>query len=163
MLWRAPEPEIFPLCEANGISQIVWSPLAPGLLTGKYQPGQAYPADARFSNDKMNVSMHLIANDETIAGAQRLRPIADAAGLTMPAMAIAWVLRRPEPHPPSPALPGPSRCAPTPPASAPSSPATSWTRSMSRSTALPSPLRRLPCSPRRVFGTADACPARPFR
>jgi aryl-alcohol dehydrogenase-like predicted oxidoreductase len=96
MLWRAPEPEIFPLCEANGISQIVWSPLAQGLLTGKYQPGQAYPANSRFSNDAMNVSMHLIANDETIAAAQRLRPIADAAGLTMPAMAIAWVLRRPE-------------------------------------------------------------------
>ena len=47
MLWQAPEAEVFPLCAANGISQIVWSPLAQGLLTGKYRPGQAPPADSR--------------------------------------------------------------------------------------------------------------------
>jgi aryl-alcohol dehydrogenase-like predicted oxidoreductase len=96
MLWRAPESQIFPLCAANGISQIVWSPLAQGLLSGKYRPGESYPADSRFANDAMNVSMRLIANDDTIAAAQRLRPIADGAGLTMPELALAWVLRRDE-------------------------------------------------------------------
>ncbi len=54
MLWRRPEAEVFPLCAANGIGQIVWSPLAQGVLTGKYQPGQPPPADSRAANDKMN-------------------------------------------------------------------------------------------------------------
>ncbi|TRW79864.1 aldo/keto reductase [Mycolicibacterium sp. 018/SC-01/001] len=96
LLWRAPESEVFPLCEANGISQIVWSPLAQGLLTGKYRPGQQYPSDSRFASGDMNVSMHLIANDQTIAAAQRLLPIAEQAGLSMSRMALAWVLRRSE-------------------------------------------------------------------
>jgi aryl-alcohol dehydrogenase-like predicted oxidoreductase len=96
LLWRAPETEVFPLCDANGISQIVWSPLAQGLLTGKYRPGRDHPSDSRFASADMNMSMHLIANDQTIAAAQRLLPIAESAGLSMSRMALAWVLRRSE-------------------------------------------------------------------
>src|SRR5256885_3391909 len=62
MLWRAPEAELFPLCEANGISHVVWSPLAQGVLTGKYRPGEAPPADSRAANSDMNIAMSLIMN-----------------------------------------------------------------------------------------------------
>lgn len=96
MLWQAPEAEVFPLCAAHGISQIVWSPLAQGLLTGKYRPGQPLPADSRAANDAMNGSMNLVMSDEALEAVQRLVPIAQAAGLTMPEMALAWVLRRRE-------------------------------------------------------------------
>jgi aryl-alcohol dehydrogenase-like predicted oxidoreductase len=96
MLWRAPEVELFPLCEANGISPIVWSPLAQGLLTGKYRPGQAPPPDSRAANSDMNISMNLVMNDSTLEAVDRLRPIAEAAGLSMAELALAWVLRHPE-------------------------------------------------------------------
>lgn len=96
MLWQAPEREVFPLCAANGISQIVWSPLAQGVLTGKYRPGQAPPQDSRAANDDMGGFMHLVLNDNTINAVERLRPIAEQAGLTLTEMALAWVLRRPE-------------------------------------------------------------------
>jgi aryl-alcohol dehydrogenase-like predicted oxidoreductase len=96
MLWQAPEAEVFPLCRANGISQIVWSPLAQGLLTGKYRAGQAPPADSRAANSKMNNAMSLIMNDDTLAAVDRLRPIAEDLGLAMAELALAWVLRRPE-------------------------------------------------------------------
>jgi aryl-alcohol dehydrogenase-like predicted oxidoreductase len=96
MLWQAPEAEVFPLCAANGISQIVWSPLAQGVLTGKYRPGEQPPADSRAANDDMGGFMQLVLNENTMAAVERLRPIADQAGLTLPEMALAWVLRRPE-------------------------------------------------------------------
>jgi aryl-alcohol dehydrogenase-like predicted oxidoreductase len=96
MLWQAPEAEVFPLCRANGISQIVWSPLAQGLLTGKYRAGQAPPADSRAANSKMNNAMSLIMNDDTLAAVDRLRPIAEDLALSMAELALAWVLRRPE-------------------------------------------------------------------
>lgn len=96
MLWQAPEREVFPLCAANGISQIVWSPLAQGVLTGKYRPGQAPPQDSRAANDDMGGFMHLVLNDNTINAVERLRPIAEQAGLTLTELALAWVLRRPE-------------------------------------------------------------------
>jgi aryl-alcohol dehydrogenase-like predicted oxidoreductase len=96
MLWQAPEAEIFPLSEANGISQIVWSPLAQGVLTGKYKPGQPHPGDSRAANDAMNVSMDIVMSDEALEAVQRLVPIAEGAGLTLPEMALAWVLRRKE-------------------------------------------------------------------
>src|SRR5947209_11245251 len=83
MLWQAPEVEIFPLCETNGISQIVWSPLAQGLLTGKYRPGQPPPADSRAANSEMNLAMNLVMNDATLAAVDRLAPIAENAGLSM--------------------------------------------------------------------------------
>ncbi len=96
MLWRAPEAEVFGLCEANGISQIVWSPLAQGLLTGKYRAGQEPPADSRAAHSEMNVSMQLIMSDATLEAVDRLRPIAERAGVSMTELALAWVLRRPE-------------------------------------------------------------------
>ncbi len=96
MLWQAPEREVFPLTAANGISQIVWSPLAQGVLTGKYRPGQQPPSDSRAANDEMGGFMHLVLNDKTIDAVERLRPIADGAGLTLTELALAWVLRRPE-------------------------------------------------------------------
>jgi aryl-alcohol dehydrogenase-like predicted oxidoreductase len=96
MLWQAPEAEVFALCEANGISQIVWSPLAQGVLSGKYKPGEAYPEGSRAAIDSMNTAMHIVMSDEALEAVQRLAPIADGAGLTLPEMALAWVLRRGE-------------------------------------------------------------------
>ena len=96
MLWRAPEVELFPLGAANGISQIVWSPLAQGVLTGKYRPGQAPPPDSRAANSDMNVAMDRLLDDAVLEAVDRLRPIADQAGLPMAELALAWVLRRPE-------------------------------------------------------------------
>lgn len=96
MLWQAPEAEVFPLCEANGISQIVWSPLAQGVLTGKYKPGEPHPADSRAVSDSMGGAMGIIMSDEALEVVQRLAPIADGADMTMPELALAWVLRRTE-------------------------------------------------------------------
>jgi aryl-alcohol dehydrogenase-like predicted oxidoreductase len=96
MLWRAPEAELFGLCSANGISQIVWSPLAQGVLTGKYRQGQAPPSDSRAANSDMNVAMDRLLADDVLAAVDRLRPVAEEAGLSMADLALAWVLRRPE-------------------------------------------------------------------
>jgi aryl-alcohol dehydrogenase-like predicted oxidoreductase len=96
MLWQAPEAEVFPLSAANGISQIVWSPLAQGLLTGKYRAGQAPPADSRAAHNEMGATMTLVMNDQWLETVHRLRPIAEGEGLSMVEMALAWVLRRPE-------------------------------------------------------------------
>ena len=96
MLWQAPEAAIFPLCEANDISQIVWSPLAQGVLTGKYKPGQPYPNGSRATIDSMNVAMDIVMHDDALEAVERLAPIAESAGLTLPGMALAWVLRREE-------------------------------------------------------------------
>jgi aryl-alcohol dehydrogenase-like predicted oxidoreductase len=96
MLWQAPEAEIFPLCQANGISQIVWSPLGQGLLTGKYRPGQPPPPDSRAAHDEMGTFMGLLLGDATLQAVDRLRPVAEQAGLSLTEMALAWVLRRGE-------------------------------------------------------------------
>jgi len=96
MLWQAPEAEVFPLCQANGISQIVWSPLAQGLLTGKYRPGQPPPPDSRAAHEDMGTFMGPLMNDAVLQAVGRLRPVAEQAGLSMTEMALAWVLRRPE-------------------------------------------------------------------
>ena len=96
MIWQAPEAELFPLCEANGISQIVWSPLAQGLLTGKYRPGEEPPADSRAASSAMNFAMGQLLADEPLRAVDRLRPVAEQAGLSLPELALAWVLRRPE-------------------------------------------------------------------
>jgi aryl-alcohol dehydrogenase-like predicted oxidoreductase len=96
MIWQAPEDEVFPLCAANGISQIVWSPLAQGLLTGKYRAGQAPPPDSRAAHSEMGNFMAPLMNDAVLGAVDRLRPIADDAGLSMTEMALAWVLRRDE-------------------------------------------------------------------
>jgi aryl-alcohol dehydrogenase-like predicted oxidoreductase len=96
MIWQAPEAEVFPLCAANGISQIVWSPLAQGLLTGKYRPGQPPPADSRAASTEMGFAMTRMMDDAVLEAVDHLRPIADEAGLSMTEMALAWVLRRSE-------------------------------------------------------------------
>src|SRR4051794_6846323 len=96
MLWRAPETELFPLSVANGISQIVWSPLAQGVLTGKYRPGQAAPADSRAGSDDMNFAIGPLLHERILEAVEGLRAAAEQAGLTMAELALAWVLRRPE-------------------------------------------------------------------
>jgi aryl-alcohol dehydrogenase-like predicted oxidoreductase len=94
-LYRKPEAEVIPLCEANGISQIVWSPLAQGVLTGKYKPGEQVPADSRAANKTMNRFIKQWLTDETLTAVQALRPIADEAGITLSQLALAWVLHQP--------------------------------------------------------------------
>jgi aryl-alcohol dehydrogenase-like predicted oxidoreductase len=96
MLWQAPEAELFPLCEANGISQIVWSPLAQGMLTGKYRPGQPPPSDSRAAHSEMGDFIAPFMNDDVLKAVDRLRPVAEQADLSMTELALAWVLRRPE-------------------------------------------------------------------
>jgi aryl-alcohol dehydrogenase-like predicted oxidoreductase len=92
ILWRVIEPEVIPLCSANGISQIVWSPLGQGVLTGKYKPGEPPPADTRMGNE-MGWAMDRFRSDVVLEAVQRLRPIADGLGITMAQLALAWVLR----------------------------------------------------------------------
>ncbi|CAN5626915.1 aldo/keto reductase family protein [soil metagenome] len=95
MLWRRPEKAVIPLSADNGISQIVWSPLAQGVLTGKYPPGEPPPADSRAASEEMGTMMDAWRTDEVLAAVQRLRPIADDADLSMAQLALAWVLREP--------------------------------------------------------------------
>ena len=88
------EAEIIPLCEAEGISQIVWSPLAQGLLTGKYKPGQAPASATRAASRNMGAFFREAwLERRTLEAVQRLEPLAAAAGLTMAQFALAWVLR----------------------------------------------------------------------
>jgi aryl-alcohol dehydrogenase-like predicted oxidoreductase len=93
MIWRAPEAELIPFCAEHGISQIVWSPLAQGVLTGKYKPGEQPPSDSRAASDAMGWAMDRYLSDEVLQAVQRLVPIADDAGLSLVQMALAWVLR----------------------------------------------------------------------
>ena len=94
MVWRGPERDVIPLCARNGISQIVWSPLAQGVLTGKYRPGEAPPAGTRMTSDTMSAFMDGY-DDVLLERVQRLRPLADELGITMAQLALAWVLREP--------------------------------------------------------------------
>jgi aryl-alcohol dehydrogenase-like predicted oxidoreductase len=96
MLWRAPEAELFPLSEEHGISQIVWSPLGQGVLTGKYAPGQPPPADSRAASDSMGGFIEALIRDDVLEAVERLRPIAEDVGITIAQLALAWVLRREE-------------------------------------------------------------------
>jgi aryl-alcohol dehydrogenase-like predicted oxidoreductase len=95
ILWRVPEREVIPLCAANGISQIVWSPLGQGVLTGKYKPGEPPPPGTRMGSDQMGWAMDRFRSDQVLEAVQRLRPIAEGLGITMAQLAIAWVLREP--------------------------------------------------------------------
>jgi aryl-alcohol dehydrogenase-like predicted oxidoreductase len=94
MLWRAPEAEVIPLCEREQISQIVWSPLAQGVLTGKYLPGEPPPSDSRAASDSMSGFIDRLIAPPVLEAVQRLRPVAEGAGLTMVQLALAWVLRQ---------------------------------------------------------------------
>ncbi len=95
-IWRAPEAEVFPLCAENGISQIVWSPLAQGVLTGKYKPGEDAPEGTRATSEAMSVFIEDYMRDPVLEAVQRLVPVADGAGISMTELALAWTLRRPE-------------------------------------------------------------------
>ncbi len=95
MLWRKPEAELISLCEREHISQIVWSPLGQGVLTGKYLPGRPPPPDSRASSDSMSGFMDLLTRDPVLEAVQRLKPVAEGAGMTMAQLALAWVLRQP--------------------------------------------------------------------
>ncbi len=94
MLWRAPEAGVIPLCEREDISQIVWSPLGQGVLTGKYAPGKPPPADSRAASESMAGFIDRLIAEPVLEAVQRLAPIAEQAGLSMPQLALAWVLRQ---------------------------------------------------------------------
>ncbi|OZD62666.1 aldo/keto reductase family protein [Rhodococcus sp. 14-2470-1a] len=92
-LWRVIESEVIPTSKELGISQIVWSPIAQGVLTGKYLPGQPLPEGSRATDDKGGDKMiERYLNDETLTRVQELKPIAESLGITMAQLAVAWVL-----------------------------------------------------------------------
>ena len=95
LLYRVPEAEVIPLSARSGISQIVWSPLAQGVLTGKYRPGEPPPADSRAASDSMGSFIGRWTRDDVLEAVERLRPVAVEAGLTLPQLALAWILREP--------------------------------------------------------------------
>lgn len=96
-LWRVIEAEVVPTSEELGLSQIVWSPVAQGVLTGKYQPGQPAPAGSRATDEKGGARMigRFLEQEQTLVRVQELRPVADELGLTMAQLAVAWVLQNP--------------------------------------------------------------------
>ena len=96
MLWRGPEREVFKLCADHGISQIVWSPLAQGVLSGKYLPGEPAPAGSRAASPEMGPMVKRWLREPVLEAVQRLRPVAEQAGLSLSHLALAWVLRRDE-------------------------------------------------------------------
>jgi aryl-alcohol dehydrogenase-like predicted oxidoreductase len=96
MLWRVIEDEVVPTCEELGISQIVWSPVAQGVLTGKYQPGQPPPAGSRATDEKGGADfVKRFMRDDVLTRVQALKPVADESGLSMAQLAVAWVLQNP--------------------------------------------------------------------
>jgi len=95
MLWRVIEDEVVPTCEREGVSQIVWSPIAQGVLTGKYLPGQPHPEGSRATDEQGSRMISRWLRDDVLERVQRLRPLADAAGLSMAQLAVAWVLQNP--------------------------------------------------------------------
>ncbi|MEO5875330.1 MAG: aldo/keto reductase family protein [Streptosporangiaceae bacterium] len=96
MLWRVIEEEIVPLCTAEGIGQIVWSPIAQGVLTGKYLPGSPPPAGSRATDEASGAGFVSVwLQDEILTRVQNLKPIAQEVGLTMAQLSVAWVLQNP--------------------------------------------------------------------
>ncbi|MDT7727161.1 MAG: hypothetical protein QOI21_3737 [Actinomycetota bacterium] len=96
MLWRVIESQVVPASEREGISQIVWSPIAQGVLTGKYKPGQPLPAGSRATDEKGGANMvKRFLNDDVLERVQKLEPLASDAGLTLAQLAVAWVLQNP--------------------------------------------------------------------
>ncbi len=94
MLWRVVEGEVVPTSKELGISQVVWSPIAQGVLTGKYKPGEQPPAGSRATDEKGGKDMiSRWMRDDVLERVQRLRPLADEAGLSMAALAVAWTLQ----------------------------------------------------------------------
>ncbi|MCL6473963.1 MAG: aldo/keto reductase family protein [Firmicutes bacterium] len=95
MLGREIEKEVLPMCERVGMGNIVYSPLAQGVLTGKYQPGSPPPPDTRAADESSNMFMRWLMSDEVLTKVQKLRPIAERNGLSMAQLALAWCLRQP--------------------------------------------------------------------
>ena len=95
MLWRVIEAEVIPECEKLGMGQIVWSPMAQGVLSGKYVPGQPPPAGSRATSEAGGPFIARFMKDDVLTRVQRLKPIAQEAGLTMAQLAVAWVLQNP--------------------------------------------------------------------
>lgn len=95
MLWRVIEAEVMPTCESNGIGQIVWSPMAQGVLSGKYKPGQPPPAGSRATDERGSTFIKRLLDDDILTAVQNLQPIADQNGMTMAQLALAWVLQNP--------------------------------------------------------------------
>jgi 1-deoxyxylulose-5-phosphate synthase len=95
LLWRRPEKEVIPLSAANGISQIVWSPLAQGVLSGKYKPGAKPPEGSRATSDAMGGFISRFLTDEVLGAVEQLKPLAAETGCSLAQFALAWVLREP--------------------------------------------------------------------
>jgi aryl-alcohol dehydrogenase-like predicted oxidoreductase len=95
MLWRVIESEVIPLCEKEGIGQVVWSPIAQGVLTGKYRPGSAPPAGSRATDPSGSGFISHFLDDNVLTRVQELAPIAAAAGLSLAQLAVAWTLQNP--------------------------------------------------------------------
>jgi len=96
MLWRVIEEEVVPTSIREGIGQIVWSPVAQGVLTGKYKPGKKVPAGSRATDKKGGAEMiSAFMNEDVLIAVEKLQPIATEAGLTMAQLAVAWVLQNP--------------------------------------------------------------------
>jgi 1-deoxyxylulose-5-phosphate synthase len=95
LLYRRPEAKVIPLCAANGVSQIVWSPLAQGVLSGKYLPGAALPAQSRATSNEMSGAMQNWLRPDILERVQELKPIAAKAGVSLTQFSLAWVLREP--------------------------------------------------------------------
>jgi aryl-alcohol dehydrogenase-like predicted oxidoreductase len=93
LLWRQPEQKVIPLCAARGISQIVWSPLAQGVLSGKYLPGAKPPTASRATSDSMGQFIQSWMQPGVLEAVQNLKPLADEAGCTLSQFSLAWVLR----------------------------------------------------------------------
>jgi aryl-alcohol dehydrogenase-like predicted oxidoreductase len=96
MLWRVAEAEVMPLCEKEGIGQIVFSPIAQGVLTGKYTPGAAPPANSRATDPSGSGFIRRLLREEVLTAVQRLEPLAAEAGLTQAQFAVAWTLQNPD-------------------------------------------------------------------
>ncbi|RKH64011.1 aldo/keto reductase family protein [Corallococcus llansteffanensis] len=93
MLWRIIESKVIPTSEAEGLGQIVWSPLAKGVLTGKYLPGQPPPADTRAATQQGAQFMTNFMTDDVLTRVQQLKPLAREAGLSLAQLSVAWVLQ----------------------------------------------------------------------
>jgi hypothetical protein len=95
MLWRVIEADVIPMSESLGVSQIVWSPMAQGVLTGKYLPGQPLPAGSRGADEKAGSQMGKLLTDDVLTKVQELRPLAEECGATMAQFSLAWTLKNP--------------------------------------------------------------------